>query len=112
VVSAAAGRKGRGWARTSLILGLAGVGVWVLIRLLGANGILSHVPNWAFIAVFLVGGPIGIVSGVIGVFRGGGRVRLMAIVGLVLSLAVTLVGLAVLALSQANVQFFPPGAFA
>ena len=105
MASVATGQSGRGWARTSLIIGLFGVGIWILIRLVGSSVSLSNVPNWAFIVVFPVGGPIGVLSGVVGVFRGRGRIRLMAIAGVVLSLVMTLFGLGALAFSHSNIQF-------
>jgi hypothetical protein len=113
-MSSTAARPGRRSALISLVIGLVGAGVFLALSrispLTGAvSPYVSHIPSWAFIGVYLIGGLLGVVSGLIGLLRGRGRVRLMAVVGILLSLYVALIGVAGWAVS--TIQIFPPGPF-
>jgi hypothetical protein len=101
--SASATQAGRRSTLVSLIIGLAGDGFVAVIRVPGVSSFLapafSRVPISVLIGVFGIGGLIGVISGLIGIFRGRGVVRFLAIVGIVLSVLVALVALALYALS-------------
>lgn len=112
MTSAAASRSGRGWALASLIIGLAGVGIWFVLRW-ADRYVLIPIPDWILIGEFLIGGLIGVGCGVVGIRRGHGPIRLLGIVGVVLSLFVTLIGVSLLMFNLFPGRApLPPGPFA